>query len=1044
MSRGNFDLVRRVNLDYADLVVSKWQSRRTGLSVVHLDCDAPIVNGYFVIATEIFDDSGCPHTLEHLVFMGSEKYPHKGVLDLLANRGFSNGTNAWTDTDHTAYTISTAGEQGFLQLLPIYVDHILYPTITNAAYVTEVHHVNGQGQDSGVVYSEMQGRENTSGDIMALRMQQLLDPPGSAYRSETGGLMEALRRLTAEQIRQYHATYYVPHNMTLIVTGKLPSGTESLLDVVQDRVEPQIIAHGQDKGSRPPGWKRPFLETPSANRIPVSKPIKETVEFPEQDESVGELAISFLGPAPAEFLERRALDILGTYLTSSATAPLTKEYVETESPLCTYVYFDEDLRATRVNLTIYVGSVPVEFLDDFENKLKASLKRIVDDGIDMSRMQMVINRDERQLRSRVESGKGDTFSGVIISDFLYGAPDGSDLPAAMDDINQFAQLRTWDNKQWAKLLQKYYIDQPAVTVVGKPSAELAGRLEKNEKDRIAKQIENLGPEGLKNAAALLDSSKAEHDKPIPKEVLTSFPVPDVKSISWIPVQSVQEPGVGRKPFNAVAQFPELRRVIENDGSPLPFFVEYDSVKSDFITVHAYFSFANLPDNLRPYLSTYLSSFFSLPVVRQTGEKLSHEQVVNQLDDETVSYDAAFGVAETFTENFRVSIKVELSSYEKAIAWLRDLVYGSVFDRERLQVTAAKIQQTLPELKRDGNNVLGSLWMSVVYGDKNTSRANSVLSQMEFIPTLAQELQSNPDKVIHTFEQIRKHITDPSGIRFSVTGDVLRIKAPRSTWAKHFNNLQPAPLAPVALTRDTLSQLGNKPVKKAVVMKLPTIESSYVMHSTKVIAGFGREEYPAIRVAMEVLNATEGYLWHYIRGSGLAYGAYISLDVEAGLLTFTLYRSSNSMAGFEEAAKVVKGLVDGTIELDQTVIDSAKSSMVYGVTKGVSTPGRAAMTSFTNQALKGVTKNYGVELLDKFQAITKEDIVKTLRQSFLPLFDPSSSVAIVVTAPSKAEEIGTGLQSLGFDVTHRELAVDPTDMEGVESGSDSESSDDSSR
>ena len=71
-------------------------------------------------------------TYTSLVFMGSEQYPFKGVLDLLANRGFSNGTNAWTDTDHTAYTISTAGEQGFLQMLPIYVDHILYPTITKA------------------------------------------------------------------------------------------------------------------------------------------------------------------------------------------------------------------------------------------------------------------------------------------------------------------------------------------------------------------------------------------------------------------------------------------------------------------------------------------------------------------------------------------------------------------------------------------------------------------------------------------------------------------------------------------------------------------------------------------------------------------------------------------------------------------------------------------------------------------------------------------------------------------------------------------------
>lgn len=79
---------------------------------------------FFTIATHDILDS--------LVFMGSEKYPYKGILDLLANRGFSNGTNAWTDTDHTAYTISTAGEQGFLQLLPIYIDHILYPTITKA------------------------------------------------------------------------------------------------------------------------------------------------------------------------------------------------------------------------------------------------------------------------------------------------------------------------------------------------------------------------------------------------------------------------------------------------------------------------------------------------------------------------------------------------------------------------------------------------------------------------------------------------------------------------------------------------------------------------------------------------------------------------------------------------------------------------------------------------------------------------------------------------------------------------------------------------
>jgi hypothetical protein len=48
--------------------------------------------------------------------------------------------------------------------------------------------------------------------------------------------------------------------------------------------------------------------------------------------------------------------------------------------------------------------------------------------------------------------------------------------------------------------------------------------------------------------------------------------------------------------------------------------------------------------------------------------------------------------------------------------------------------------------------------------------------------------------------------------------------------------------------------------QAIVMSLGTIESSFVTHTTKGIQGFNHPEYPAIRVALEVLNATEGYLW----------------------------------------------------------------------------------------------------------------------------------------------------------------------------------------
>lgn len=111
-------------------------------------------------------------------------------------------------------------------------------------------------------------------------------------------------------VRQYHSTYYVPHNLSLVVTGKLSSGTSSLLAVLQEKVEPSIIAHGQDQGSRPEGWKRPFVETASANRQRIKEIIKEAVEFPEKDESQGELLITYNGPPPTAFLERKVCLIL--------------------------------------------------------------------------------------------------------------------------------------------------------------------------------------------------------------------------------------------------------------------------------------------------------------------------------------------------------------------------------------------------------------------------------------------------------------------------------------------------------------------------------------------------------------------------------------------------------------------------------------------------------------------------------------------------------------------------------------------------------------
>jgi hypothetical protein len=76
------------------------------------------------------------------------------------------------------------------------------------------------------------------------------------------------------------------------------------------------------------------------------------------------------------------------------------------------------------------------------------------------------------------------------------------------------------------------------------------------------------------------------------------------------------------------------------------------------------------------------------------------------------------------------------------------------ENDRLQVTVAKQQQSIPEMKRDGQVVLGSMWSDVVLGENSTTRAGVLHSLVEFIPKISKQLQESPDEVVAAFEELR--------------------------------------------------------------------------------------------------------------------------------------------------------------------------------------------------------------------------------------------------------------------------------------------------
>jgi len=79
-----------------------------------------------------------------------------------------------------------------------------------------------------------------------------------------------------------------------------------------------------------------------------------------------------------------------------------------------------------------------------------------------------------------------------------------------------------------------------------------------------------------------------------------------------------------------------------------------------------------------------------------------------------------------------------------------------------------------------------------------------------------------------------------------------------------------------------------------------------------------------------------------------------------------------------------------------------------------------MESFINQTLKGVSRTHQIDLLEKYRTIKKEDILAAFQKYFMPLFDPASSVAVVVTPSGKVQSVVDELTGLGFHVTQKEL------------------------
>lgn len=1032
-------LQQSFSVDYSPTAISVYQSPRTGLKLYHVDQKSPIVNGHFAVASEITCDSGAPHTLEHLVFMGSHNFPYKGLLDRVGNRLMSQ-TNAWTATDQTVYTLTTAGWAGFRELLPVYLDHLVRPRLTDAACCTEVYHVDGRGRERGVVFSEMQGIE-PQGWFQGFRaLQTAMYPEGSPYRSETGGTMAELRRLTADDIRQFHRDTYRGSNMALVVTGTV--NVAELVAVVDE-----FDATLDLKLDMP----RPFSAPMTALPLSTSK----VVEFPDLDESMGEVVLGWIGPDYDDDTTNVALDMLGSYFCGSALAKINQELVEIESPMATGVeYSTDDYRRTVVNIS--ASDVRSDELGSVAERIMAVLTTHADPmQFDLEFMRTVVAQERLRHVADAEHGSS-AFSLCAVSDFIYAEDGAESLRRWTQSLETYHELEQWTAEQWCDVVRVQLVENPCASVLARPSAELhrQGRRENRQRRRELK--ERLGPDGLAELGRKAADALKENDAPIPQDVIDAFPRPDPAEIAFIRTTSYAagaNPG-GRyygyvdAEADAEANDDQFARQVaqeSRDTVDAPW-LHFEHFQSEFTTIHLVFSPQRTDPNLLRLLP-FIEEIFSMPQKLPDGTYVPYRQVLAQLQRDLVEFDVDCGYNGLSVELVVMRAKFAHKNYARAVDWLRRVVHHSVFEADRIRSVVERILQSMPERRRSGELVMYSVHNGTAFDERSTRRSHNALWNEDFFRAVAADVdQGRVSDVQRDLDRCRAEIFG-GDMRVVINGECRALVRPVSTWSP-----TSAPVAPVPKTSTVprsyqfKTPAGDRCSRLAHVSEVAAEESTHLLACTPIPTDYLDPKLLPLLVAIEYLTAVEGPLWREIRGTGLAYGAEVMQNVDAGYLYFSVYRASDGAAAWRAARKIVTDIVaQGAAGLDPLAVADCTAQMVNLMANLQSNSLDASVVKVVDNVFRQRGPNYTARVIERLKTVTAEDVVGAMSTYVAAVFDSDKSMISSAVPGGRGDEFSAVWAAEGYEVVRRsgeEEEEEDEDEEESEEESDEESDSDS--
>ncbi|XP_023940312.1 uncharacterized protein C05D11.1 [Bicyclus anynana] len=977
----HFKLISSTNASDA-IPVNKYVSEKTGLTVIIANVEGPLVNGFFCLATEAHDDDGLPHTLEHLVFLGSERYPYKGILDLLANRCMAHGTNAWTDTDHTCYSIYTAGDEGMLTLLPIYLDHILMPTLTEQGFITEVHHVNEEGEDAGVVYCEIQGRENNADTRCELRLLRAMYP-NSGYSSDTGGVMKNLRTSTDNtKVRNFHKKFYRPENLTIILTGQIAAD-----DVFKalTTVENDIIAKRERE--KQVEWVKPWQTIP-----PLPNYGEYQEQWPSDTVDCGQILFGWRGPIltePTALTELTACAVMLRYLCDTAAAPLQRALVEREDALAGDVSYNITENMAPL-IKIQLDNIPVSKLELARDEARKCLRAVSSgaEPIDMERMQRLIRKQLRETMASLESDPHHAVTFRSIGDALYSQNE-NDFIARMNPQHSLNKLLSEDLDYWLNLLKKYF-GNDSVTIIGSPSIDLQTKIAEEDKVRIEEQRAQLGEEGLAEKGRILQEAMEFNERPPPPGTLASVPVPSCENLKCHKLSSWNTNSEPCPYF---------------DLKDVPMYTRLHSLNTNFVYICVVLDTSGVDQTTRKWLPLFRNAMAECPV-RRGDVLVPHEDVISATEQLTVSFSVEIGFGRSgnfsvgqFGHFVPIEIRCEPADYEQVVNHLYEMLYAAEITKERLLVFAQRLLNDVSQVRRNGHKMVYDILRDALYCKDSNVHWSSALRQQKFLKEIIEQLTAGGDSAEAAIAEAKrtfKNITEKAWLHLAA--DLVKNKLSTEPWKRFARENEVTPTEPqLYWDADLMSGWG-----RGVVVGVGGLDSSFVVQSSPGPLGNALADVAPLAVALNFFTQLEGPMWKLIRGLGLSYGYGIRPSYNEGRLVFSLYRATNTVAAYTRAQGIVHVYLEQG-QFDEDLFASAKSTALFEVVENEKCLADVVAQSLVNY-LRRAGDTYNRDLVCAIAAVTEAEAFAAAARWLPRMFHEEITKMAVVCHPSKVADM----------------------------------------